>query len=375
MLSFELTPRLLLDLKALDGEITHAATFIGSLNQEARQAIARYAFISNIGASTRIENAVLTNPEIDWMDDTISKDGRPSAFEDNVALIENKISKDKERSIEEVAGCREFLQLVYRDSHQLKPLTEAQIREFHHVLLAYYPKANHYLGCYKTAPNSVISTNHRTGQVKDVLVTADPGDQTKIAMQTLLEWYNRSIDQHAWTVAVACEFISRFLAIHPFQDGNGRMSRGLFALVLMQSGNPDLHALAPYLSTDRSIEENKQEYYFTLQQCSDGRFKEDPSEYKIGFLLGFMIKMLRAALQDIHLYCAKYQALQNLSENAKLLLQCFKDNPQMRLKTGDLVLKLSLPRRTIIYNLDLLMKNKFLQRYGQARGVHYQLIF
>lgn len=365
----------MLALQKLYMEVARQSDFMGGLEKEVRAVIARYVFISNIGASTRIENAVLTNQEIEWLDDTLSKDGRPTAFEASRDFIENKISKDKERSLEEVVGCRELLQLIYREGSQLKPLTEATLRELHSILLQHYPKAEPYKGRYKIAPNSVVSINRQTGEQKPVLKTADPGHQTKIAMQTLVDWYNRVIDQHPWTLAVACEFVFRFLAIHPFQDGNGRMSRSLFSMILMQSPNVDLARLTPYLSIDRSIEEHKQEYYAVLRQCSGGYFHEDPQNYQTNYLLNFMIKMVESAVKDIPLYHQKHLAHMSLSQTAQRTLLCFKDNPQSRLATGDLIKLLGMPRRTVIFNVNQLLKLRFLQRYGQGAGVHYQLIF
>lgn len=375
MLSFSLNQQNIKDLKELQVKISKNREFTDSLDKETCNAIHRYAFISNLGASTRIENAVLTNNEIDWLDDTLSKDGRPSAFEQNRVFIEQKISKDKERSLEEVGGCREFLQLVYTNSKNLKPLTESNLRQLHYELLKYYSKAGHYAGQYKIAPNSVVSINHQTGERKSVLKTADPGPITKMAMQQLLDWYRIAIEREPWSIAVATEFKFRFLAIHPFQDGNGRLSRGLFLLALLQSSDHDLSSIVPYLSIDRSIEEHRQEYYLSLRQCSNGEFKEDPKEYQMSYLLNFIMRMTDEALEDIKLYYQKYLSYKKLTSACKQVLQVFKEQPEMRLKTNQLVNALKQPRRTLIYHLQQLTKKGFLQRQGEGRGSEYQLIF
>ncbi len=375
MLSYKIDKKTFNQLISLQNKISEKSVFVSSLGKEARIAIQRYAFISNIGASTRIENAVLTNQEIEWIDSTLSEDGKTTAFEDQKKYIENKITKDKERSLEEVAGCREFLQFLFMSAKELKPFTEADLRQFHHVLLKYYPQASHYLGQYKTSHNSVISINNLTGEKKDVLRTADPGNETKIAMQDLIKWYREEIENHPWTIAVACELVFRFLAIHPFQDGNGRLGRGLFYLALMQSPFDSLSAIAPYLSLDRSIEENRQEYYFVLRQCSSGRFCVDPTEYKIENFLSFIITRLNDALEDVSLYHEKYSNYQKLSSNHKTVLQCFKERPETRLTVGDLIELLKQPRRTITYNLSQLTKKGFLQRTGSTRSSEYKLVF
>lgn len=375
MLSFELGNKATTDLQRLTGKIQQAVDVLDALKTEERLAMQRYAFISNIGASTRIENAVLTNTEIDWLDDTLSKDARPSSFEAYKEAILNKLSKDKERSIEEVAGCREFLHYVYTQGSALRPLTETVLRQLHEQLLKYYPKARPYLGQYKIAPNSVVSINHQSGEQKNILKTADPGPATKMAMQTLVDWYRAEIDEHPWTIAVACDFIFRFLAIHPFQDGNGRMSRGLFVLTLLQAPQINLSKLTPYLAIDRKIEQNRQEYYFVLRQCSEGLFNEDPTQYKVYYFLDFMIKIMNLAVDDLPFYREKYTRFLKLNPNAKKVLACFRENPELRFSSSRLLSLIPLPRQTMIYTLNVLVNKEFLQRQGSGPLTDYQLIF
>ncbi|MBL4818409.1 MAG: hypothetical protein JKY15_04140, partial [Deltaproteobacteria bacterium] len=111
---------------------------IKQLSPEALDALHRYARISTIGASTRIENAILTDSEINWIDTVLTADARPTAFDANRHLIENKLSKDRERSIEEVAGCRETLHLIYEQGSDLIPLTQTTVRSLHSLLMKHY---------------------------------------------------------------------------------------------------------------------------------------------------------------------------------------------------------------------------------------------
>lgn len=130
------------------------------LSSDEKAFLHRQARISMVGASTRIENALLTDTEINWMDTLLMKDGKPTAFQVHQRQIMNKLAKDKERSIEEVAGCREVLALLYDQAQDWRPLQENIIRGLHQRLLQYYPPAAHYLGQYKTQPNSVIEKTH-----------------------------------------------------------------------------------------------------------------------------------------------------------------------------------------------------------------------
>jgi Fic family protein len=98
-------------------------------------------------------------------------------------------------------------------------------------------------------------------------------------MANLVEWYNSNIHANPWPLLVATEFVSRFLAIHPFQDGNGRLGRALFILILFQSKDKYLEAVIPYIAIDRHIEQHRSLYYTTLRQCSQGKYHQEPEKY------------------------------------------------------------------------------------------------
>ena len=121
---------------------------------------------------------MLTDAEIDWVDTALLQDGHVTAFDANKAAILDKLSKDRERSVEEVVGCREVLGIVYLQAADLFPLTESAVRGLHHTLLSFYPAARFYAGGYKTSPNQVVSVNHDTGERRVVLDPTPPGPQT-----------------------------------------------------------------------------------------------------------------------------------------------------------------------------------------------------
>ena len=172
--------------------------------------------------------SVLSDAQIDWIDTELARDARPTAFTQQKETIKAKLKQDRERSLEEVAGCREMLAVIYDQPRELFPLTQSSLRGLHHELLKYYSPANFHLGRYKVVPNSVIERNPRTGEERTILKTSDPGPLTELAMDELLNWYNAILPSTPWTLAVASEFVFRFLACHPFQDGNGRIGRSLF---------------------------------------------------------------------------------------------------------------------------------------------------
>lgn len=375
MIAFEVDEFSIRKLNKIKEKSSEKGVFLKGLDSACLEAMARYAKISNIGASTRIENAILTDVDVDFLDTVLSNDHRPEAFLHHKQAIENKLSKDKERSIEEVAGLREVLSLVYADAQNMFPLREASIRGLHHELLKYYPKASHYAGRYKLSSNSVVE---KQGNIvtREILRTADPGPVTETAMRELVEWYNWALPEYHWSLAVVTEFVFRFLAIHPFQDGNGRMGRALFALGILQSPDTRLANVIPYLALDRHIEIHRSEYYLALRRCSDGQFRQDPKEYHIKYFFDFMLARLEQSLQnDIDHYHKKYRLFLELSPALQKVLATFREHPEHRLKTKDIEKYTQLPRSTIIYALSELSQRGFLQRLGRAAGTHYQILF
>ena len=375
LLSFTPSPKLEKALKAAQGDIIRLAADLARVPQGEAAWLHRWALISTIGASTRIENAVLTDAEIDWVDTAVSHDGHVTAFEANKVAILDKLSKDRERSVEEVVGCREVLAIVYLQAADLFPMTESTIRGLHQTLLSFYPAARFYAGGYKTSPNQVVSVNHHTGERCVVLDPTPPGPQTEAAMRDLILWYNQTIREHPWPLLVATEFVFRFLAIHPFQDGNGRLGRALFLLTLMQGDDAEFSQVIRFISIDRQIERHRPLYYAVLHQASGGRFHEDPRLYQLDGLASFFLRMLDNALADIAILRRRHAALQRLSESAVKVLACFKSTTERRLKVADLVAETGLVRRTVQNVLVNLSAAGFLQRLGAGPATRYQLIF
>ena len=375
MLSFAPDTKLEMAMKGLQGLFVESSKSLEDLSSEEAGYLNRFALISNVGASTRIENAVLTDQEVAWVHTALSDDGRITAFEEKREYILDKLSKDRERSVEEVVGSRQVLSRIYMQGQKLFPLSETIIRGLHHDLLRYFPEASDYAGGYKKTPNNVIYYNHETGEKLVVLDPAPPGIVTETAMSELVSWYNKTIREYPWPLLVATEFVFRFLAIHPFQDGNGRLGRALFILSMLHSEDPYLSRIAPYLAIDRHIDQNSSLYYTVLHQCSEGRFYPDPGNYHFAPLAWFFAKILDSSISDIAFYRKRYESLQRLSESAIQVLNCFKSRPEKRLKVGEIVKETGLARRTVQYALKTLSDGKFLQLLGRGAASRYQLVF
>jgi Fic family protein len=375
MMSFQIDNSIVIELRELAQATARKHKTVLSMSNEELHYIHRNVQISIVGASTRIENAVLTDAEVDWLDTKLTEDARTTAYLDHREFIKDKLSKDKERSIDEVAGCRAMLQLIYTQAREFFPFSETILRALHNELLQYYAPSAHFRGSYKTVPNSVIRKNAITGKDLLVLETSPPGPITESVMRDLIDWYKDTLPSHPWTVAVATEFVFRFLAIHPFQDGNGRIGRGLFLLALLQSPDESLQAMAPYLPIDRHIEKQREDYYIMLRHCSGGKFKADPTAYKYDHFLRFMIKVISRSLVDFEFYRNRYRSLLDLSPGAAKVLDCFKERPENRLQRRVIIEDTGLPRTTVTDALRVLTKQGFIQRLGRGAGIRYQLLF
>ena len=375
MLSFTPSTNVEKEMKRLHALFVESSLSLGGISPDEARYMNRMALISNIGATTRIENAVLTDSEIEWVDTMLNNDGRTTAFEEKKAFILDKLSKDRERSVAEVVGSRQVLTTVYLQSEELFPLSETIIRGLHHNLLRYYPPAADHAGGYKRIPTNVVYHDHETGEKRVVLDPAPPGIVTETAMAELVQWYNSTIHEHPWPLLVATEFVFRFLAIHPFQDGNGRIGRALFVLSCLQSDDRYLSGIVPYLAVDRHIEQNSSLYYSVLHQCSGGRFDADPGNYATEPLAWFFARILELSLADIAFYRQRYRGLQKLSSSALAVLNAFKSHPEKRLKVAALVEETTLPRRTVQHALKTLTGQGLLQLLGQGAAARYQLIF
>ena len=153
------------------------------------------------------------------------------------------------------------------------------------------------------------------------------------------------------------------------------MGRALFLLILLQSGDKYLENVAPYIALDRKIEQTKAQYYTVLHHCSDGKYQADPKTYKYDGFVSYFLKIFEAALNDTTVYREKFRNLNQLSESAVVVLDCFKLSLEKQIKVAEIEKVTGLPRRTIQFALKTLTGQKLLQRLGQAAGSRYQLVF
>jgi Fic family protein len=206
-------------------------------------ALRQVATIESVGSSTRIEGVKLTNSEVE-------------------ALLRGvKTYSFKSRDEQEVAGYAELMEMIFASYKEI-PFTENHIKQLHSVLLKYSTKDDRHRGDYKKFANSVEAFG-ADGKSKGVIFHTATPYETPTLMAELIEWTNTQIKRkELHPLLIIAVFVVVFLHIHPFQDGNGRLSRGLTTLLLLQLG----YSYVPYSSFERVIEENKESYYLALRR-------------------------------------------------------------------------------------------------------------
>lgn len=188
--------------------------------------------------------------------------------------------KLRDRSEEEVRGYREALNPIHELAYGL-PITERNIREFHRKIMGSIGDA----GCYKERDSDIIET-YPDGRVRVRFKTVTAADTPDFMRGILKLWNDCLLERWVHPLIAMAAMNLDFLCIHPFRDGNGRVSRLLLLLQAYHLG----YEVGRYISLERVIEENKERYYETLEQSSQGwhEGKHDPWPF-INYLL-FILK-------------------------------------------------------------------------------------
>ncbi|MBN8665937.1 MAG: Fic family protein [Chitinophagales bacterium] len=298
------------------------------------------ATVRSIGASTRIEGSKMTDDEVE-------------------ALIRNlEISKLEERDQQEVAGYFEALDLV-SESYRDIEITGGNLKNLHNLLLKYSEKDAWHKGGYKQVSNEVEATNPDDSKYT-IFKTTEPGLATEEAMRNLLEWYKTDTEAHP--LVRAATFVYDFLSIHPFQDGNGRLSRLLATLLLLRQG----YSWIEYVSFEHEIESRKSEYYRVLMNCQRQRPGEDIHDWVLFFL---------DCLANIQGLLMKKLDTQNvasrMSPRERKIYQFIDNHPGA--KSGEIAEKLDIPLPTIKRLLSDMVASKLLQKHGTGAGTNYSI--
>lgn len=343
--TLNISPELLRLIAEID-EFKGAWRALGTLAPERLSALRRVATIESIGSSTRIEGSRLSDSEVEKLLSNL--------------FVHSFASRDEQ----EVAGYAETMEQIFQ-SWEYIPLTENDVRQLHRDLLRHSDKDERHRGSYKTSPNNVVAFDADGNQIGVVFETATPFDTPQL-MVDLLEWTNAALEtKRLHPLLVIGMFTVTFLAIHPFQDGNGRLSRILTTLLLLRCG----YAYTPYSSLESVIENSKEGYYLALRQTQTTIRTDSPNwqPWLLFFLraLHQQMKRLEKKVEQEHIVLAA------LPELSLQILEYARDHGRVTVK--DMVILTGASRNTLKEHFRKLVENRQLAMQGKGRGVWYRL--
>lgn len=319
---------------------------LGTLAPDRLNALRHVATIESIGSSTRIEGNKLTDREVEHL------------------LTHLDIKTFSSRDEQEVAGYADVMETIFHSWADI-PVSENHIRQLHRDLLRYSEKDERHRGGYKTLRNDVGAFDAAGTMVGIVFETATPFD-TPRRMAELITWLNEARElRRMHPLLIIAVFIVVFLEIHPFQDGNGRLSRVLTTLLLLQAG----YAYVPYSSLENVIENSKEGYYLALRQTQGTIRTETPNWHP--WLLLFM----RALQQQKRRLSIKVEREKtSLSILSPLGVQIIDfAQTQGRVTTRDMVRNYGASPNTVKVTFGNLVKKGLLVRHGAGRSIWYGL--
>jgi Fic family protein len=304
----------------------------------------RIATIESIGSSTRIEGARLSNLEVERL----------------LSKLEQKSFASRDE--QEVAGYADAMDVVF-ESFQHISLTENHIKQLHGVLLKFSTKDEDHRGEYKKISNHVEAFDASGASIGVVFETASPLETPQM-MRELVEWYNHQVNENVLhPLLLIGVFITVFLAIHPFRDGNGRLSRILTTLLLLRSG----YSYVPYSSMETVIEENKEAYYLALRRTQQTIHSENQNwEPWLVFFLRTMLKQKENLSNKLKEERFLRDTLPALSRD---ILEMVQTRGEVTVREIESVTKAN--RNTIKAHLKRLTAQEYLVKAGKGRGVRY----
>lgn len=333
----------LLNLVAELDEFKGRWELLGRLAPDKLHALRRVATIESVGSSTRIEGAKLSDQEVEML------------------LCNLDINSFRSRDEEEVAGYAEVMETVFT-SWDCIPLTENHIKQLHGMLLKYSSKDMGHRGNYKTLANNVEAFDAQGKSLGVIFQTASPFETPYIMSDLLAGFARLQTSRELHPLLLIAAFIVHFLAIHPFQDGNGRLSRALSTLLLLQAG----YRYVPYCSLERIIEDNKDGYYRALrlaqQQIRTPTEKLDPW---IRFFLQSLKKQKDLLLRKIE----REKILLQLNPAAEKILTLAKDRGRLSITAA--VTLLGINRNTAKLHLRQLVQQGYLRQHGTGKSTWY----
>lgn len=314
------------------------------LAPERLSALRQIATIESVGSSTRIEGVKLADDEIEKL------------------LSGLEMRSFRSRDEQEVAGYATLMEVIFESWAEIS-LTENHIQQLHRVLLKYSEKDERHRGSYKTLPNSVEAFDASGRSLGVIFETATPFDTPRL-MEALIAWADAALEagEHHPLLVIGA-FIVRFLAIHPFQDGNGRLSRALTTLLLLRSG----YRYVPYSSLERIVEENKDDYYRALRSA---QATLDGDESHLIDWLAFFMQCLVRQKRVLERKLERERSMAPLPPLSEQLLGIVREHGRLTVREAAALTGAS--RNTIKDHLRNLVMAGHLAPRGRGRGTWYE---
>lgn len=317
-----------------------------NLGTQTLDKLKKSVLITSTGASTRIEGSELTDEDVERLMRGLS------------------MQKMKDRDKQEVQGYYEILTNVF-ESYRTISFSESTIKFFHRELLKYTAKDELHRGNYKNAENKVAMVNS-TGEVTQILFDTTAAWLTPKEMQGLVEWTQQAfLEKKYHPLLIIGNFIVEFLLIHPFTDGNGRLSRIISNLLLLQHG----YEYMPYISQEKLIEDNKPEYYVALRQSQKTLRTESENIFP---WLTFFFKILLEQSKRALALLSKEEVNKLLSPQQEIIWN-FISKAKGEITPLEIYNSTNIPRPTINQALIKLLKLKWIDKVGLGRATRYKV--
>ncbi|TZG32537.1 Fic family protein [Agrobacterium sp. B1(2019)] len=341
----QITPEILSLIAEID-EFKGAWRAIGRIAPERLSSLRRVATIESVGSSTRIEGARLTDREVEKL------------------LANIRLGSFTTRDEQEVAGYAEVMETIF-SAYEAISFTENHIRQLHRDLLAHSTKDERHRGAYKTLSNNVEAFNEQGESLGIVFETASPFD-TPRRMAELLAWLDeQGREKHLHPLLVVAIFVVVFLEIHPFQDGNGRLSRILTTLLLLRAG----YAYVPYNSLESIIEQSKESYYISLRR-TQGTIRSTEPDWNPW--IEFFLRALHLQKTRLEKKMERERIiLADMPELSVTLLELAREHGRITVAEAARITDAS--RHTIKDHLKALVDQGHLVLHGAGRGAWYGL--
>jgi len=320
----------------------------GNLKPQIIQRLTQSVIITSTGASNRIEGNQLTDEEVE-------------------KLYKNlRIQKLKTRDQQEVGGYLESMEFVFSNFAELK-ISESMMLHLHGQMLRFSSKDERHRGGYKFGSNRVEAKD-QSGNVLGIIFDPTPPHLVAKEMQDLVSWYQWAGEEgKKHPLILIANFIFEYLAIHPFQDGNGRTSRLLTNLMLLQEG----FQFTSLVSHEKLIEQRKADYYLALNQTQKSwkTDREDITPWLL-FFLNIVHQQAESALEILR----RDDRETLLSENQQDILDWIRAREADTFTRKDVIEAFGLPPRTMEASVKRLLEHKFIESLGAGRATRYRCL-